>query len=94
MPVREEVAELADRLDRGERLGPALRAFAARLADPAADLVAAALLLAAEHQARNLGELLAASPRPREPKRRCACGSRPGGLGSAESPSDQSCRLG
>ena len=36
----------------------ALRAFAAEAADPAADLVAAALLLAAEQQARDLGQLL------------------------------------
>lgn len=56
-PIRAEVAALAARLER-DRLGPALRAFADDLSDPTADLVVAALLLAGEHQAGRLGELL------------------------------------
>ena len=57
LPIRAEVATLAARLD-GERLAPALRAFADEVADPTCDLVVAALVLAAEHQAQRLGELL------------------------------------
>jgi Flp pilus assembly protein TadB len=57
-PIRPQVGELAAAIDQGERLGPALRAFAGRLADPTADLVVAALLQAAEHHARNLADLL------------------------------------
>ena len=56
-PIRRDVATLAARLER-QRLGPALRAFADDVADPTCDLVVAALLLAAEHQASRLGELL------------------------------------
>ena len=57
LPIRRDVATLAARLER-ERLGPALRAFADDVADPTCDLVVAALVLAAEHQASRLGELL------------------------------------
>ena len=57
-PVREHVAMLAARIRRGQRLPAALRAFAAEIADPTADLVVAALLLAAEQQARDLAQLL------------------------------------
>lgn len=57
LPIREQVAALAARLER-ERLGPALRVFADEVSDPTCDLVVAALLLAAEHQAARLGELL------------------------------------
>ena len=57
MPIRAEVATLALRLQ-SERLAPALRAFADEVADPTCDLVVAALILAAEHQANRLGELL------------------------------------
>ena len=57
LPIRTEVATLAARLER-ERLAPALREFADEVADPTCDLVVAALLLAAEHQASRLGELL------------------------------------
>ncbi|MDA8072044.1 MAG: pilus assembly protein TadB [Actinomycetota bacterium] len=56
-PIRAEVATLALRLE-GERLAPSLRAFADEVADPTCDLVVAALILAAEHQAQRLGELL------------------------------------
>ncbi len=57
VPIRAEVVTLAVRLD-GERLAPALRSFAEEVADPTCDLVVAALVLAAEHQASRLGELL------------------------------------
>jgi Flp pilus assembly protein TadB len=57
-PIREHVVLLAARIRRGERLPAALRAFAAEIADPTADLVVAALLLAAEQQARDLAQLL------------------------------------
>jgi tight adherence protein B len=57
LPIRAEVVTLAIRLE-GERLAPALRAFADEVADPTCDLVVAALILAAEHQAQRLGELL------------------------------------
>jgi Flp pilus assembly protein TadB len=56
-PIRPEVIALAARLS-SDRLVPALQAFASDLADPTADLVVAALLLAAEHEARQLGPLL------------------------------------
>lgn len=56
--VRGEVTTLASRLENGHRLAPALRLLAEDLADPTADLVIASLVLAAEHQARQLGELL------------------------------------
>ena len=57
-PIREQVAGLAAAIHRGERLPAGLRGFAEHAADPAADLVVAALLLAAEQQARDLGQLL------------------------------------
>ena len=57
LPIRRQVATLAARLER-ERLTPALRAFADEVADPTCDMVVASLLLAAEHQASRLGELL------------------------------------
>ena len=57
LPIRAEVATLAARLD-SERLAPALRSFADEVADPTCDLVVAALVLAADHQAQRLGELL------------------------------------
>ena len=57
LAIRAEVATLAVHLE-GERLAPALRGFADEVADPTMDLVVAALVLAAEHQASRLGELL------------------------------------
>ena len=57
LPIRAEVVTLAVRLD-GERLAPALRDFAEEVADPTCDLVVAALVLAAGHQAQRRGELL------------------------------------
>ncbi|GAA1020487.1 hypothetical protein GCM10009565_09280 [Amycolatopsis albidoflavus] len=56
--IRGEVATLAARLESGQRLAPALRALARELDDPTADLVLAALVLAAERQAHQLGDLL------------------------------------
>ena len=56
-PIREEVVALAARLER-ERLVVAMSEFADSLADPAADLVVAALVLASERQAMRVGELL------------------------------------
>ncbi|SFB63088.1 Flp pilus assembly protein TadB [Amycolatopsis marina] len=56
--IRGEIAALAARLESGQRLAAALRALARELDDPTADLVLAALVLAAEHQARQLGDLL------------------------------------
>jgi len=56
-PIRAEVVSLAARLER-QRLGPALRAFADDLSDPTADLVVAALVLAADRHAGRLGDLL------------------------------------
>ena len=60
-PIRDEVVMLAARLER-ERLSTALRAFADDVADPTCDLVVAALVLASEHQAHRLGELLGSPP--------------------------------
>lgn len=56
--VRADVRELAMRLRRGDSLTRALRAFADDLADSTGDLVVSALVLAAEHRARELAELL------------------------------------
>ncbi len=56
--IRDEITELAARIENGDRLAPSLRALADQLADPTGDLVIAALVLAAEQQARQLGDLL------------------------------------
>ncbi|EHR53445.1 Flp pilus assembly protein TadB [Saccharomonospora amisosensis] len=57
-PIRGEITTLAARLRSGQRLAPALRALARELNDPTMDLVLAALVLAAERQARQLSDLL------------------------------------
>lgn len=57
-PIRPEVVHLARRLDRGERLVAGLRRLAADLSNPAADLVVAALVTAAQREARDLVPLL------------------------------------
>jgi Flp pilus assembly protein TadB len=57
MPIRDEVLLLAARLPH-QRLAVALRRLADDLADPTADLVVAALVLAAQGSPRELGELL------------------------------------
>jgi tight adherence protein B len=61
-PIRPQVLALATRLDR-QPLAPALEAFADDLADPTADLVVAALMLASRTQARRLGDLFGALAR-------------------------------
>lgn len=57
-PIRDEVTRLARRLQRSWRLRDALRAFAAELADPTADLVVAGLVMAAHGAAGQLGDVL------------------------------------
>ena len=57
-PIREHVTRLARRLDMGERLADGLRRLADDLANPAADLVVAALVTAAQKEARDLVPLL------------------------------------
>jgi tight adherence protein B len=64
--IRPQVVGLAEALRRGVRLPEALRAFAVDLADPVADTVVAALLLASTQGAGRLSEplgLLAAATR-------------------------------
>lgn len=56
--IRPQILAVAARLARGDRLPAALRQLAIELADPTADLVIAALILSAEHQARQLAPLL------------------------------------
>lgn len=56
--LTDEVHQLAARVRRGDRLPDALRGFGEQVADPTCDLVVAALVLASEHQARQLAELL------------------------------------
>jgi tight adherence protein B len=56
--IRGPVTAAADRLREGHRLAPVLRQLGEELADPTADLVLSALVLAAEQRARDLGELL------------------------------------
>jgi len=53
------VLRLAGRLEH-QRMSDAMRGFADDVDDPTADLLAAALITAAEHQTRDLGRLLAA----------------------------------
>ncbi len=57
LPIRPEVQELAARLRR-EPLSQAARHFAARLANPAGDHVAVALILASERHGSRLSEVL------------------------------------
>lgn len=56
--IRDQVGSAAARLQAGQRLAPVLRELGEELADPTADLVLSALVLAAEQRARDLGELL------------------------------------
>ena len=56
--IRAEITDLAGRIENGDRLASSLRALADQLVDPTGDLVIAALVLAAEQQARQLGDLL------------------------------------
>lgn len=57
-PIRDEVTRLVARLRRGDRLAPALRTLAIELDDATGDLVVTALVMAAERNARHIGELL------------------------------------
>lgn len=57
-PIRSAVQSLAARAER-QPLGAALRRFGVEVADPVADLVVASLVIAAEHQAQRLPDLLA-----------------------------------
>jgi tight adherence protein B len=79
-PIRDEVTRLATRLHRSWRLSDALRAFAAEMGDPTADLVVAGLLMAARGAAGQLGDVLgelAASARAKVASRqRIAAGRR------------------
>lgn len=59
LAIRAEARQLAANLTR-QPLRQALREFSDSVADPTCDLVVAALLMAAEHQGRQLGELLGA----------------------------------
>jgi tight adherence protein B len=59
-PIREEVSALANRLTSGAALTAGLQSFADELADPAADVVVATLLMAATERAHRLGDLLGA----------------------------------
>ncbi|MFI7679537.1 type II secretion system F family protein [Actinophytocola sp. NPDC049390] len=56
--IHPEINALALRLEAGQRLAPSLQQLGDDLADPTADLVIAALHLAATQHARNLGDLL------------------------------------
>jgi Flp pilus assembly protein TadB len=57
-PIREEVAQLADAIRRGERLDTALSRFQHELADPNADVIVVSLIQASRHPAGNLAEML------------------------------------
>ncbi|WP_233521695.1 type II secretion system F family protein [Streptomyces triticagri] len=56
--LRDDVARLVERIEAGQSLGDALRAFADDVDDATCDMVTASLILAAESQARQLGSLL------------------------------------
>lgn len=60
LPLRPAVTTLARRLEGGVALERALRELADALADPAADMVVAALVMASKERAQRLGELLSA----------------------------------
>ena len=57
-PIREEIAELAEPIGRGERLDAALTRFQHELADPNADIIVVALIQASRQPAGNLAEAL------------------------------------
>ncbi|WP_406693166.1 type II secretion system F family protein [Saccharopolyspora sp. ID03-671] len=56
--IRDDVRELSMRIERGDKLPDALAGLADDLSDPTADLVISALVLASQHQARQLADLL------------------------------------
>jgi tight adherence protein B len=57
-PIREEIAELAEAIGRGERLDAALTRFQHELADPNADVIVVSLIQASRQPAGNLAEML------------------------------------
>ncbi|NKQ55578.1 pilus assembly protein TadB [Amycolatopsis sp. K13G38] len=56
--IRDDIGELSVRIERGDKLADALEGLADDLNDPTADLVISALVLASQHQARQLADLL------------------------------------
>lgn len=56
--IRDDIRELSMRIERGDKLPDALAGLADDLSDPTADLVISALVLASQHQARQLADLL------------------------------------
>lgn len=56
--IRDDVRELAMRIERGDTLPDALEGLACDLSDPTGDLVVSALVLACQRQARQLADLL------------------------------------
>lgn len=58
-PIAAQVSRLARRIEH-QSLSDAMRAFAVEVSDPAADLLAAALITAATNETRDLGRVLAA----------------------------------
>lgn len=56
--IRDDIRELSVRIERGDKLADALGGLADDLNDPTADLVISALVLASQHQARQLADLL------------------------------------
>ncbi|MCQ4084392.1 type II secretion system F family protein [Streptomyces sp. RB6PN25] len=56
--LRPHTTALATRIERGEALGASLRLFGQEVGDPVVDVVAVALVMAAERQARKLADLL------------------------------------
>ncbi len=68
-PIRAEVEALSLRLSNGMSIPDALRMFADEVADPSADLVVCALMLAATARAQRLVDLLGVRLRTRCMKR-------------------------
>ncbi|GGM81162.1 hypothetical protein GCM10012275_59790 [Longimycelium tulufanense] len=56
--IRDDIRELSIRIERGDKLAEALSGLADDFNDPTADLVISALVLASQHQARQLTDLL------------------------------------
>lgn len=59
-PIRATVTALAADIRSGTKLADALTAFGEEMADPIADMIVAALLMATRHQARNLAGAMGA----------------------------------
>ncbi len=58
--IRPEVVQLARRIEVGVPIGDALREFASQIDESSADLIVSALILASEHRAQKLADLLEA----------------------------------